>query len=353
MEFIKSINYQGTGRPIAADYDGAGNLIKDTYAKQAEVDKTVEDLSTAIAACGTSAAVSLTESTSAAYAKAYVIKQGTKEVGTINIPKDMVVSSGSLKTVASADNPYTGAKVGDKYIDLVISNAANDHIYIPVSDLIDTYLAGNGLTLEDSTFSIKKDETSESYLTVGTDGVKVSGVDKALEGKVSKEEGKSLVLTTEIIKLAGLPDKASLEKSISGAKEVGDDAQSNLNAHIGNTQNPHNVTKAQLELGSVDNTSDKDKPVSDATQLALNNKVDKVDGKSLTSNDFTNTLKTKLDGIAENANNYSLPIASETKLGGVMVDSALNSTSANPVQNRVVGSAIDEINGKLSWAKID
>lgn len=353
MEFIKSINYQGTGRPIAADYDGAGNLIKDTYAKKSDVSKSVEDLTNSIATEAEGAKISLNESSSATYAKAYVIKQGTKEVGTINIPKDMVVSSGSLKTVTSADNPYTGAKVGDKYIDLVISNVANDHIYIPVSDLIDTYLAGNGLTLEDSTFSIKKDETSEDYLTVGTDGVKVSGVDKALEGKVDKEEGKSLVLTTEITKLAGLPDKASLEESISDAKKVGDAAQSNLNAHIGNTQNPHNVTKAQLKLGNVDNTSDKDKPVSDATQLALNKKVDKVDGKSLTSNDFTNTLKTKLDGIAENANNYSLPTASETTLGGVIVDSALNSTSTNPVQNRVIYSTIDEINGKLSWAKID
>ena len=64
---------------------------------------------------------------------------------------------------------------------------------------------------------------------------------------------------------------------------------------------------------------------------ALEGKVDKVDGKSLTSNDFTDVLKTKLEGIAENANNYSLPTASETELGGVMVDSTLNSTSTNPV----------------------
>lgn len=208
MEFIKSINYQGTGRPIAADYDGAGNLIKDTYAKKSDVNKSVEDLTNSIATEAESAKISLNEASSAAYAKAYVIKQGTKEIGTINIPKDMVVSSGSLKTVASADNPYTGAKVGDKYIDLVIANATSEHIYIPVSDLIDTYLAGNGLTLEGSTFSIKKDTASESYLTVGADGIKVSGVDKALEGKVDKEDGKSLVLTTEITKLAqlNLPD---------------------------------------------------------------------------------------------------------------------------------------------------
>ena len=85
----------------------------------------------------------------------------------------------------------------------------------------------------------------------------------------------------------------------------------------------------------------------------LSKKVDKVTGKQLSTNDFTNTLKTKLDGIAENANNYSLPTASETKLGGVMVDSVLNSTSTNPVQNKAINSTIEEINSKLSWAKID
>ena len=44
--------------------------------------------------------------------------------------------------------------------------------------------------------------------------------------------------------------------------------------HILDTNNPHNVTKAQVGLGNVDNTSDLDKPVSTATQTALNAKQD-------------------------------------------------------------------------------
>ena len=40
----------------------------------------------------------------------------------------------------------------------------------------------------------------------------------------------------------------------------------------------------------------------------------------LTQNNFTNTLKTKLDGIATSANNYSLPTSSTSTLGGVKVD---------------------------------
>ena len=48
---------------------------------------------------------------------------------------------------------------------------------------------------------------------------------------------------------------------------------------------------------SIDNTSDLDKPVSTATQTALNNKVDKVAGKGLSTNDFTDADKQKLDNI--------------------------------------------------------
>lgn len=55
-------------------------------------------------------------------------------------------------------------------------------------------------------------------------------------------------------------------------------------AHTGNTNNPHNVTKAQVGLGNVDNTSDMNKPVSTAQQQALNEKqndvcLSVVDGK--------------------------------------------------------------------------
>lgn len=42
--------------------------------------------------------------------------------------------------------------------------------------------------------------------------------------------------------------------------------------HIASTNNPHSVTKSQVGLGNVDNTSDLNKPISTAMQTALNNK---------------------------------------------------------------------------------
>lgn len=62
-------------------------------------------------------------------------------------------------------------------------------------------------------------------------------------------------------------------------------------------------------------------------ETLIKNKVDKVDGKGLSTNDFTDADKTKLDGIVTGANK-------------TIVDSALSATSTNPVQNKVVNSAL-------------
>lgn len=54
-----------------------------------------------------------------------------------------------------------------------------------------------------------------------------------------------------------------------------------LKAHVSDRWNPHQVTKEQVGLGNVDNTSDLDKPVSTAQQDALNGKVNREEGKEL------------------------------------------------------------------------
>lgn len=59
----------------------------------------------------------------------------------------------------------------------------------------------------------------------------------------------------------------------------------------------------------------------------LENKVDKVTGKGLSTNDYTTAEKTKLSGIATGANK-------------TVIDTALSSTSTNPVQNKVINSAL-------------
>lgn len=54
----------------------------------------------------------------------------------------------------------------------------------------------------------------------------------------------------------------------------------------------------------------------------LENKVDKIDGKGLSTNDYTNDEKNKLAKLE----NYTLPIASNTKLGGIKIGENLTIT---------------------------
>lgn len=57
--------------------------------------------------------------------------------------------------------------------------------------------------------------------------------------------------------------------------------QNNLTTHINNKANPHQVTKEQVGLSNVDNTSDANKPISTATQNALNDKFSATEGNAL------------------------------------------------------------------------
>ena len=59
-------------------------------------------------------------------------------------------------------------------------------------------------------------------------------------------------------------------------ESLGSTFQNNLNAHINDFENPHRVTKSQIGLADVDNTSDLNKPISTATQQAITNEIDRA-----------------------------------------------------------------------------
>lgn len=92
-----------------------------------------------------------------------------------------------------------------------------------------------------------------------------------------------LMSSSDKTKLDGLKDQAGITSDI-------DAVQTNLETHINNKSNPHEVTKDQVGLGNVDNTSDANKPISTATQTALNGKFSATDG---------NALKQRVDNIPE------------------------------------------------------
>lgn len=88
------------------------------------------------------------------YISSYNLTKNGEVVGsTINIPKDYLVKSATLETVTVKDTPVEGYIVGDKYIDFVVNTVQGDenthHIYLLVSDLVDTYKSGQGIVISD------------------------------------------------------------------------------------------------------------------------------------------------------------------------------------------------------------
>lgn len=102
---------------------------------------------------------------------------------------------------------------------------------------------------------------------------------------------------------------ANLTRTVDDAAKTmtfaGEDGEANaaaIAAHTARTDNPHVVTKAQVGLGNVDNTSDAAKPISTAQQAAL-------DGKAAVSHthaisDVTN-LQSSLDGKAASSHTHA------------------------------------------------
>lgn len=92
------------------------------------------------------------------YAHTYVVKQNGSQVGVkINIPKDFLVKSATVKTVTTVNNPVSGYVVGDKYLDFVVNSkdnsATDEHLYVLVSDLVDTEIEWNNIQNKPTLFS--------------------------------------------------------------------------------------------------------------------------------------------------------------------------------------------------------
>ena len=90
----------------------------------------------------------------------------------------------------------------------------------------------------------------------------------SLEGRIQATDGN---LAKEVQDRKG--EITRVEKLISDEAATRAQADTNVNAkvdtHIANKSNPHGVTKVQVGLGNVNNTSDADKPVSTAQATAI------------------------------------------------------------------------------------
>ena len=112
-----------------------GNLENLNTTAKGNLVSAINEVLVAVGAGGTAAAVTMdTTTTTAGMAKSYTLKQGNNTIGTIDIPKDMVVRSGEV--VVNPEGQAEGT-----YIVLTLANATEDKIYVNVGTLVDIYKA--------------------------------------------------------------------------------------------------------------------------------------------------------------------------------------------------------------------
>lgn len=114
--------------------DKIGNLADLTTTAKTDLVNAVNEVRAAVEVGGTGSQVTIdTSTTTEGYLKTYTIKQGTTEVGKIDIPKDLVVTGGEI--VVDPDGQAAGT-----YVKLTIANQTTP-VYINVADLVDAYTA--------------------------------------------------------------------------------------------------------------------------------------------------------------------------------------------------------------------
>ena len=147
----------------------------------------------------------------------YVIKQGGVEIQTINIPKDMVVESGSVVV-----DPAEQAK--GTYVELVLANS-EEKIYINVKDLVDVYTAEQdagqvqlviSATNEVSATIVEKSigatELADKAVTSGKIAEKAVGETELADDAVTAEKIAKDAVTAEAIKDGAITaDKLSVD----------------------------------------------------------------------------------------------------------------------------------------------
>lgn len=106
--------------------------------------------------------------------------------GTINIPRDQFLK----------DVNYN-AETNDLEFLFLLRDENNDPVEKPVkinmTDLEDIYTNGDGLNLENKQFSIKIDADTQPYIDVTSNGLKIVGINEALDTKVDWQENKTSI----------------------------------------------------------------------------------------------------------------------------------------------------------------
>lgn len=264
---------------------------------------------------------------------------------------DYVEISKSLALGETSSTAYPGDK-GKATTDVV--NSLSDNL---VNDVLVSQSDKNSVSLTIKSITKNPVKKNKELLLVDgepillTDNTPILLADNVNDGLYDQADDKLITINqassftagvmsaSDKTKLDGLKAQAEIDTSISNV-------QNNLNAHINNRTNPHRVTKEQIGLDQVDNTSDANKPISNATQTALNGKFSATDGNALkqTIEDMPNLVVTE-GSVSHKNNKISLSLIQQDLKDPVNTDSIL--LTFNPATDSTAGIILPSDKSKI------
>ena len=207
--------------------------------------------------------VTITESTPEGFAKVYNIKQTSTGLNaTINIPKDMVVSSGKVETYTlSGEWGLAGT-----YLVLTLANATSDKVYINVGNLIEYVTSGS--TINDQ-IQINIDNEHKVTATLKDGSITKTQLDSSVQASLDKADTAIQTVDSALSSTSQNPVQNKVINAALATKANAND----LTSHTGNTTvhitaEERNIwnnastalgTKAASDLSNVNNETFKAK----------------------------------------------------------------------------------------------
>lgn len=222
--------------------------------------------------------------------RSYSFTEGNTYIGEITLIKDGAVYEGDISSVV--------IEVGNSVNDVALvrfDGTTKDYSLTFTGDLLRQYLYNEAS--KDSIFSVGLTVDSLPYVIDSVSTVLIANPSDNTGGiPWDNVTGKPSTFTPSAHTQA-----ISTVDGLGEALNAKADASS-LSSHTGNTSNPHSVTKTQVGLGNVDNTSDANKPVSTAQQTALNLKANTTHTHTAAQVVFNGTDMVVSDAGTTNAN---------------------------------------------------
>lgn len=163
--------------------------------------------------------------------------------------------------------------------------------------------------ISNSSTKIPTQQSVKAYVDTELDALSFADID----GSVTDDQVPNTVTLANLTQIT--------TRSHTSLTDIGTNTHAQIDTHLANTSNPHSVTKTQVGLANADNTSDSNKPISTATQTALDAKADLVGGKVPSSQIPSVGLVTVQTAVDEAAQ-----LALTTQEGDVVVRTDENKT---------------------------